>query len=340
MSNNHQYIIFSNTPRTGSVSEASLLITNQLFNTNYSINQWRKDRNLYNLHSKDHANNDISSKPVNYRKISEFIRDNGYIDSKSFNLPEVKCFWLDSTLDAKINFHAHDHTAPEGLTIADGFTKQIYGDEYPITPKLIREGHTFTTLQPQLMSRIVRLRSRLINKSNEALSDDWFFDLRTLISDGISLLEITLHQIYIKAEYSPLPNWTFDNEKLGVRYGRKFEDKLGWIYKISGKHLGGEAYLKSVNNLRELRNHMMHFDPPTLVITLEEATIWLNQIIDIGWLLVKIRKAIGAEISYQLINFILQKEAIFNPESRFSNRLPIGIGNADYDSCRWPKTTT
>ena len=340
MSNNHKYIIFSDTPRIGSISEASLLITNQLFNTTHSINRWRKDKKLYNLHGKDDAGNNIISEPVNYRKISDFIRDNGYIDSKSFNLPEAQCFWLDSTLDAKINFHLHDHTAPEGLAIADGFTKQIYGETYPITPKLIREGHTFTTLQPQLMSRIGRLRDKLVNNSHEALSDDWFFDLRTLISDGISLLEITLHQIYIKAEYAPLSGWTFNYERLGVRHGRKFEDKLGWIYRISGKNIDGEAYLKSVNNLRELRNHMMHFDPPTLVITLEEATIWLNQIIDIGWLLIKIRKAIGAEVSYQLINFVLQKEAIFNPESHFANRLPIGIGNADYYSCRWPKKAT
>ncbi len=223
------------------------------------------------------------------------------------------------------------------MTIADGYTKQIYGEDYPITPKLTREGHTYTSLQPQLLHRIVKFRTKLINNSHEGLTDDWFFDLRTLISDTISLIEITLNQIYLKAQYNPLPDWYFDAEKLGVRHGRKFEDKLGWIYKISGKHIGAESYIQNVNNLRELRNHMMHFDPPHLVITIEEATIWLNQIIDVGWFLIKIRKAVGAELSLPLINFVLQKEAIFNPESHSSVRLPLGIGNTDYASCIWPK---
>lgn len=337
MLNNHQYIIFSQTPRTGSMSQASLLICNQIFNRELSLNQWRKDKNLYNIHGKDIANIDITSKPVNYIEIAKYIREEGYFDTEVFQLPVFKCFWLDSTFEAKINFHVHDHTAPEGLTIADGYTKQIYGEDYPITPKLIREGHTYTSLQPQLLYRIVKCRTKLINNSHEALTDDWFFDLRALISDSISLIEITLHQIYIKAQYNPLPNWNFDEKKLGVRHGRKFDDKIGWIYKISGNHLGAENYMQNVNNLRELRNHMMHFDPPHLVITIEEATIWLNQIIDIGWLLIKIRKAVGAELSVPLINFILQKEAIFNAEEHCLKRLPIGIGNADYASCIWPK---
>ena len=337
MLNSHQYIIFSDTPRTGSTSKASLLITNQVFSKNLSINQWRKDKTLYNIHGKDITNNDITSKPVNYLEIAKFIREKEYFDPDAFQLPVFKCFWLDSTFEGKINFHVHDHTAPEGLTIADGFTKQIYGEDYPITPKLIREGHTYTSLQPQLLHRIVKSRTKLIDNSCEALTDDWFFDLRALISDTISLIEITLHQIYIKAQYNPLPNWKFDAEKLGVRHGRKFEDKLGWIYKISDNDIGAESYIKNVNNLRELRNHMMHFDPPHLVITIEEATIWLNQIIDVGWLLIKIRKAVGAELSVPLVNFILQKEAIFNAESHCLKRLPLGIGNADYASCIWPK---
>lgn len=336
-SNNQQYIIFSDSPRVGAVTEASLLIANQFFNTNKSSNQWRKDKNRYRITGKDHANNDITSEHINYLVISEFIRENGHFNANAFKLPLMKSFWLDGTLDAKINFHAHDETAPEGLTIADGFTKQIYGEKYPITPKLIREGHTYTTLQPQLLERIINLRTKLIETSTNALTDEWFFELRSLISDSISLVEITLNQIYIKAEYDPLPHWNFQKEALGERHGRRFEDKLGWIYKISGNHLGAEKYLPSCNNLRELRNHMMHFDPPSLIITIEEATIWLNQIIDIGWLLIKMRQAVGTEISMPLINFIIQKEAVFNPEPHFAKRLPIGIGGSDYISSIWPK---
>jgi hypothetical protein len=240
-------------------------------------------------------------------------------------------------LNNKINWHAFDNSAPEGLAVVDGSTKQQYGERYPIVPKLIREGHSFTTLQPQLLYHINLSRNELILRSELALTDKWVFDLRTLINDTISIVEITLNQLYIKAEYDPLPSWTFDLNKLGSRYGRRFEDKLGWIYKITGNQLEAESFLPSCDNLRKLRNHMMHFDPPSLVITIEEATKWLNQIIDVGWLLIKIRQAIEAEISIHLINFILQKEAIFNPEKYFKNRLPLGIGNADYKSCTWQK---
>lgn len=74
MLNNHQYIIFSQTPRTGSMSQASLLICNQVFNRELSLNQWQKDKNLYNIHGKDIANNYITSKPLNYIQIAKFMR--------------------------------------------------------------------------------------------------------------------------------------------------------------------------------------------------------------------------------------------------------------------------
>jgi len=94
--------------------------------------------------------------------------------------------------------------------------------------------------------------------------------------------------------------------------------------------------MKSFESLRKLRNHLMHFDPPSLVILLEEATEWLNQVLDIGFFLIKMREAIGIDLSVQLINYILQKEIVFNPEKRFSKRLPINSIKAGYLSSCWP----
>jgi len=335
LKNNHKYILLSEKPRIGANSEAGFLVIDYFFKNKQSRNKWKKEKQFFEIRDVDKSGKPIVSKPLNYFEIAKFIRENDHFDSQAFNLPDIQCFWLDYSLDSKINFHKFDHTAPNGLAVVDGVTKQQYGERYPIVPKLIREGHSYTTLQPQLLHRIYKKRTDLIINSELALDDDWVFDLRTLINDTVSIVEITLNQLYIKAEYDPLPGWTFDKEKLGDRYGRKFEHKLNWVYKISGKHLEVEKYLPSCNKLRELRNHMMHFDPPSLIITIEEATNWLNQIIDVGWLLIEIRKAIGAEISLQLINFILQKEAIFNPDKHFSKRLPIGVGNADYESSTW-----
>lgn len=333
----HKYIITSNSPRKGSISEAASLLTNHYLPSKKSINKWKKENELYELTYKDNNGKIKKSAPINYLQISKHLRELGHFSTQAFNLPISECFWLDNSINIKINWHKFDETGPEGLAVMDVTPQAHYGNNYPIKPKLVREGHSYSTLQSQLLIRIQELRTKLIEESDQALEDSWFFDLRTLINDTVSIVEITLNQIYIKAEYDPLSNWVFDKTKLGERHGRRFEDKLGWIYKICGNHLNAEKYLPSCNNLRELRNHMMHFDPPSLLVTIEEANTWLNQIIDVGYLLIKIRQAIGVEISGHLINFILQKEAIFNPEAHFKERLPIGIGNSDYASSTWPK---
>jgi|SRR5690554_241141 len=335
MSNNHKYILFSSTPQTGNNTEVGFRLVDFYFNKAQNRKKWRKDLKKYNVSWNDMNKNPQTSKPVNYLDIAKYIREKGYFDNKEFNLPPIECFWLDFSLDVKINWHKFDETGPEGLAIHDGVPQQQYGNDYPIKPKLNREGHSFTTLQPQLMSRIIYLRNRLIENSNEALTDNWFFDLRSLISDTVSLVEITLTQLYIKAEYDPLESWTFNKHELGERHGRRFEDKFNWIYKITKNHISAESYMPSFTVLRELRNHMMHFDPPSLIVTIEESVKWLNYILDVGHLLVKVRDAIGANVSIQLLNFILQKEAIFNPEVHFEKRLPIGTGNADYASSNW-----
>ncbi|WP_343532626.1 hypothetical protein [Pedobacter sp.] len=109
------------------------------------------------------------------------------------------------------------------------------------------------------------------------------------------------------------------------------------IYQIGGRPFNIEAEQHSIESLRVLRNHLMHFDPPSLVITLEEVTIWFNQIIDIGKVLIKMRQALGIEVSEILLNFVLQEEAIFiAPDS--SARKPLQLDSGDgYQSLVWPK---
>jgi hypothetical protein len=63
---------------------------------------------------------------------------------------------------------------------------------------------------------------------------------------------------------------------------------------------------------------------------------WLNYIIDVGYLLIEIRKTLGVEVSFDLINFILQKDTIFNPDPQFAKRLPLSNTGAGYASSIWP----
>ena len=49
----------------------------------------------------------------------------------------------------------------------------------------------------------IKARKTLVDNSQNALHYEWVMDLRALINDTIALLEITLNQIYIKAEFYP-----------------------------------------------------------------------------------------------------------------------------------------
>lgn len=335
----HKFIIFSEKPKKGYNTEAGFLLVDFYFkNLKLSRDKWKKEKRTLRVNWENHNKEKVQSLPLNYLIISEQIREFGKFEIDKFNLPPMKCFWLDHTLDIKLGYQVADHTG--AMTLATGDTKNQYGEKYPINPKLQREGHLYTTFQPQLIKRIVRQRTKLIEESNNALTDDWVFDLRGLISDTISLLDITLTQFYLKAEYDPLPQWKFDKEKLGARHGRRIIDKLKWIHQVTGNNLNIEAERESLDTLKDIRNHLMHFDPPSLVITLEEATLWLNQIIDIGMILIKMRKAIGVEVSVELVNFILQKEAVFNPSilAHFTERKPVSkSSDKDYLSSTWVK---
>lgn len=190
----------------------------------------------------------------------------------------MKCLWLDESLDLSINYHIVDDSG-NTVNVVDGIPQQQYGDKYPIKPRLDREGHIFTTFQPQLIRRIIANRQSLLEKSNLALMPSWILDLRELINDTISLLDITLIQLYTKAQFDPEPGWIFEIEKLGQKNNRRLKDKLKWVRQISGKAFDIEDELKKLDELRKVRNHLNHFDPPTFAITLEEATDLINNVL-------------------------------------------------------------
>lgn len=289
-----------------------------------SLSKWQKDKKLYgvNWHQISTGKPMVSS-PLNYLVFSKILREQGVFEPEKLNLPPMECHWLDRTLDVSMNFHYFDDGSKNALFILDGTPQEQYGEKYPIKPSIDREGHIFTTFQPQLIKRIIRERKSLIENSEKCLTPDWVMDFRALINDSISLLDITLTQLYIKAEYSPEPGWTFNVEKLGQKNNRRMKDKLKWVRQISGNAFDIEFEFTKLDRLRILRNHLNHFDPPTFVITLEEAVSFLNDILYIGQILIKIRQTIKVPISVSLINLIIQREAHFNPEKAFEKSLLI-----------------
>lgn len=335
----HQFITSTGKPRNGFISQVCwAIVQHYLSNANLSQNQWRKERKTWDVGWTEKNGQAMKSKPVNYLRISEDLRARGRFDPSRWNLPDMECFWLDGQLNIGLNFHVHDLNG-DTMGIVSGIPQQQFGPRYPLKPKLEREGHLFTTIQPQLLSWIISQRKKLIAQSEEALTLPWVFELRSLIGDAISLVDVTLTQLYIKAEYDPCPGWLFDKAKLKDRHGRRLNDKLKWVHQITGKNLDIESERASLESLRRLRNHLMHFDPPSLVVTVEEATTWLNQILDVGQILFKIRRVLGVPQSTALLNFLLEPEAQFHPRNMLRGRSIAGTKpDADYNSTTWPST--
>lgn len=336
---NHKFIESSGSPIKGMVTLANEILIMQLFGNDKPLNKLKKDKQEYRFNYIIDGES-FQSAPLNYGIISKSIRDNGYFDNEAFSLPKnhsnFGCFWMDAIVEIGMGFHFDDGKSEQSLGIHDGTPAAQYGKDYPISPKIDREGQIITSLQPELFNRISKARLNLIENSHEALTTTWVLELRSIIIDTISLIDITLNQIYIKAMYSKLDSWKFNKEVVGSKHGRRFNDKLKWIKQITGKNLNIEEERESLNNLRMIRNHMSHFDPPSLAITIEEATDWINQVIDIGVILIKMRKAIGVPISFGLVNFILQEEAIFKPISIRAKRKPLSSENG-YRSSIWSK---
>jgi hypothetical protein len=332
----HRFLRFGDKPLFGLESEGAFLVVEHfLKKVKQSRKRWRRDRNTYSVNWSAPKGKVQTSKEINYLVLVRHLRTNGRFEPQFFNLPDMECFWLDVSFPIKMNFHTHDETGT--LTMNQQIPLQQYGKGFPINPSLQREGHLYGSFQPHLIRRIISLRTRLVENSHLAIEDDWIFDLRSLISDTVSLVDIALNQLHIKAEYDPLPSWTFDKSKLGDRHGRRMNDKLKWVHLICGKAANIQAEEGSLKTLREVRNHLMHFDPPCLVITIEEAAEWLNKIIDVGKILVKMRKAIGVEISTDLVTFLVQKEVFFDPMKPGWKRKPLRSNpREDYASSTWP----
>jgi hypothetical protein len=325
----HNYFKFKDKARVGSVGLAAFKVINCFIPDLYTKKQRSQINDKYIVRSQDSFGIIQESKEVNYKILSNYFRKNEHSRFDiSFNLHQMECTWLDLGANMSFNFHEN----PSMYFREHGITT-MFGSEFPIKPTIDREGHYFVSVLPMLTYRVITQRNRLIKNSNKALEIDWIFDFRTLINDTISLVDITLNKIYIKAKYDPLPGWEFDQVKLGKKEGRRMDDKLAWVRHISGKEFNIESEINDFNFLRELRNHFNHFDPPTLVITFEEAATWFNQIISVGYLLIKIRESLGLAISRQLIEFIVQKEVEFVPETEFKKRSPLG--NCGYKSSCW-----
>lgn len=280
-----------------------------------------------------------TSVPMTIEDLETHIEAERTYDFKKFGLFDPRCDWLDASVDVAPSFHVFDQTSNRALTFN---IPSPLGEKYPYHAALDREGKAFSSFQALLLRRVGSLRARLVEHCEDVFSDLWFQDFRSLVSECVALIDTTLHQIYFKAKYEPLPGWKFDEAQLGPRHGRRLTDKLGWIYKITGNYLHADEEKQGFVLIKDLRNHLQHFDPPSFCFSLEDVTVWLNKVLACARLNWAIRQCVDSPLSVPLIELLLQPEVVFVPMDPSRPRLPqpTGMGYSSTNPARDPQAQT
>lgn len=264
------------------------------------------------------------SLPVSVTAIEHTLATNREFLSAEFNLYEPECQWLDSSVSVSPGFHSAMRFAiPTNL-----------GERFPLTLTIDREGTAVNSPIPGIQTRISDLRTKLIKNSDAFAQDFWFQDLRTIITESVTLIDVMLHQLYYKAEYNPLPSWNFDEKLLGKRDGMRMNDKFSWVHLITGNHINADIEMIAFKRIRTIRNHLQHFDPPCFCFTMEDAAGWLNDVQSVMKLAWSIRQACGSPLSSALIRNLIAPTVRFSPKNPNQPRLPQPP-DVGYAGCIW-----
>ena len=92
--------------------------------------------------------------------------------------------------------------------------------------------------------------------------------------------------------------------------------------------------MESFNVVKNIRNHLNHFDPPLFAYTIEDVASWLSLVNDIGMLLFKIRSKMDICINDQIVELMLLPKVNFVPNHPDTIRYPQKP-NVGYQSCHF-----
>jgi len=286
--------------------------------------QWRAAKELV-VTWKNREDQTIRSRPFRFERLVENLRKEERFVPETFNLPPLHAEWLDSSIEVKMPFHApatnrHD----QALTFV---CAPAVSNSFPVQPKLDREGRALSSVQLMLLQSWFDLRVRLVTES-QLLFDgyDWLRDLFMYVSTIVSVVDNTLHHLYYRAQYeSAVEGWRFNEAELGHRRGRRLKDKLHWVGQITGRPLHDcREEIETFMRIKDLRNHLVHFDPPMLAFTIEDVADWLNATEQIARLLASIRIRINQPLCDPLIRLLLARPVEWYPSDPGKRRVPQG----------------
>jgi len=310
------------------------LILGRYIGQSLTYEQWRKAGEL-TVRWKDDHGADRQSRPFKFEWLVSNLRDREQFVPDELGLPPLQSGWLDASIEVKQPFHA---PATDGRNEALTFMyPPPLSSSFPIQPKLDREGRAFSSLQLMLLQSWFDLRTRLVEQSNLLFDGyDWLRDLFMYITTIVSAVDNTLHQLYYRAKYeSAAEGWTFDEAALGLPYARRLRDKLRWIGQLTGHPLDDcREEVERFVQIKDVRNHLIHFDPPILAFTIEDIAGWLNATESVARLLAAVRTRLRQPVSAPLIKLLLTRPVDWYPSDAGKRRIPQGT-QVGYASSRW-----
>ncbi|EPG72441.1 hypothetical protein LEP1GSC058_0203 [Leptospira fainei serovar Hurstbridge str. BUT 6] len=288
-------------------------ILNRISGLDDSISKWNK-RGRFNYSGKNLQGQEISGK-TSFSEVENILKKNRQYLHSEGGPPELLPTWMDSSLAVKLNFYFPENGSEKSLTIELN-TKGSHN--YPILPNIDREGialsSTLSTLEQMLYSSRTDLVLHAAHMfSNE--NDYWLEKLITFLNTAVSLIENMLIMLYYKGKHDgQLFGWKFDEEVVGGTIYVRLVDKIKWIYQITGKHLPDiTSEMNALTELKAVRNHLNHFDPPTFACTIEDVANWINKGFLISNLALKIRETTMSSISPNLIKLLLAPPVKYVP---------------------------
>ena len=173
--NTHKYLRFKKESNRSLIKKLSTEIINFYFKTSKTSKILEDENKIITI---TWGKNCIKSNSISYKLVERQLLEFGRFDTEYFKIFPYECFWIDSGLELSINWHKFDNTSSEGLFVQDGFIKQQFSNNFPLTPKLNKEGILLSNFQPFLIKKIISNRTELIEESEKALTFEWLYKLK------------------------------------------------------------------------------------------------------------------------------------------------------------------
>jgi hypothetical protein len=328
-------------PNIEKTRELVKILLNQYTNTTLPIKKWRR-LPAFVVNWLENGKAPRQSVQLRFDWLVDHLIKNRKLQHQQLGLgpPEkVRANWMDSD----VTFWGHyaptsNDGTPNTLTIV---LPTRFGPEFPVSLVLEREGFATTSPQLHLQRGLLLARARILQEAPLLVPQKYdpskgehaqmrmggnppLAALMEFFNLWVTVVDITLTQAYYAGFYLPSEETglNFRPTLMGPVTGRRVSDKLKWVHALSGKHLDANAELKTFIELKGVRNHLAHFDPPCFSVTIDDIAGWLSKVPDLAWLLIKIRSCLNLPISGHIIQMAMAPPVIAVPRDPNHERHP------------------